>query len=156
MKGQTPAIPEGFDSRLATAPIMTVPIDAVVDLLRVTHAPGRVQQYRDAMQQGERFPPIAVVSVGGRFFIADGHKRFCAYRSLPVDRIVVEVWTIRRLLRDLWRQFRKQTHRQWTLARRSLSDSGARAEARRLLADTARHWKRIFRSLASRRVRRGH
>jgi len=48
---------------------------------------------------------------------------------------------------DQRRGFRKQTRRQWRLARASVHDPAARADARRLLADTARHWKRIVRSL---------
>lgn len=139
-----------FDPALATAPTRVVAVAAVVDLLQVTHAPDRVCEYRCAMQRGERFPPIAVVPVAGRFVVADGHKRLTAYKALPVTEIVVEVWTIRRLLHDQWRQFRAKTAQQWWVLSRSAVDRGARREAVRLFRDTMRHWKRIGVSLASR------
>ncbi len=139
-----------FDPALATAPTRVLPVGAVVDLLQVTHAPDRVGEYRHAMQRGERFPPIAVVPVAGRFVVADGHKRLTAYKGLPVTDIVVEVWTIRRLLRDQWRQFRAKTAQQWRVLSRSAVDPDARREAVRLFRDTVRHWKRIGVSLASR------
>jgi len=139
-----------FDPALATSRTLVLPIHAVVDLLQVTHAPDRVREYRLAMQRGERFPPISVVRIAGCFFLADGHKRFTAYTALPVTEIVVEVWTIRRLLRDQWRQFRTKTAQQWRVLSRSAADRGARREAVRLFRDTMRHWKRIGVSLASR------
>jgi hypothetical protein len=141
---------ECFDPALATAPTRVVPVQAVIDLLHVTHAPERVGEYRRAMQRGERFPPIAVVPLAGRLVVADGHKRLTAYKGLPVREIVVEVWTIRRLLRDQWRQFRTKTAQQWRVLSRGPRDRDARREAVRLVRDTLRHWKRIGVSLSSR------
>jgi hypothetical protein len=140
-------LPRGFDPTLATAATRTLPIDAVVDLLHVTHAPERIATYRAAMRRGDRFPPIAVVCIAGRFFIADGHKRFSAYRSLPVSEIVVEVWTLRRWLRDQGRQFVHKTRQQWRILSRSVVDRHARAQAARLFWDTVGHWKRVGLSL---------
>jgi len=136
-----------FDPTLATSATRTLLVDAVVDLLHVTHAPERIATYRDAMQRGERFPPIAVVCIAGRFLIADGHKRFSAYRSLPVTEIVVEVWTLRRWLRDQGRQFAHKTRQQWRILSRSVVDRDARAQAARLFWDTVGHWKRVGLSL---------
>lgn len=141
------APPQCFDPVLATAATRTVPINTVVDLLHVTHAPERIASYRVAMQRGDRFPPIAVVCIAGRFLIADGHKRFSAYRSLPVSEIVVEVWTLRRWLRDQGRQFLHKTRQQWRVLSRSIVDRRARPQAARLFWDTVGHWKRVGRSL---------
>lgn len=139
-----------FDPALASGRTITVPIGAVVDLLQVTHAPDRIAEYRRAMLRGDRFPPIAVVVMGGRVLVADGHKRFTAYRALPVVDIVVEVWTIRRWLGDQWRQLRGKTRQQWRLVSRVAVDPGARRELNRLFRDTIGHWRRIAVSLADR------
>ena len=56
------------------------------------------------MLAGERFPPIAVLPFAGRFWIADGHKRWSAYRTLGAREVWVELWTLRRWLRDQGRQ----------------------------------------------------
>ena len=146
-------LPSGFDPSLATAATRTLPIDAVVDLLHVTHAPERIATYREAMRRGERFPPIAVVCIAGRFLIADGHKRFSAYRSLPVSEIVVEVWTLRRWLRDQGRQFLHKTRQQWHVLSRGVVDRHARPQVARLFWDTVGHWKRLGRSLTRRATR---
>jgi hypothetical protein len=137
-----------FDPALATAPTRVVRVDAVVDLLEVTHLPERIIEYRQAMERGARFPPIAVVRVAGRFLVADGHKRLSAYKALPVDEIVVEVWTMRRWLHDQWRQLVHKTRQQWWLLWRSPVDRQARAQARRLFWDTVGHWKRVVSSLS--------
>ena len=139
-----------FDRALAVAHTRALPIDCIVDLLPVSHVPERVEEYRRAMTRGDRFPPISVVRIAGRFVIADGHKRFSAYASLPVTSIVVEVWSIRRWLRDPGRQLRGKTRQQCTLAWQSIYDRGARARATRLFWDTISHWRRIARSLALR------
>jgi len=41
-----------------------------------------VEQYRDAMEQGEQFPPIEVAYHRGRFILLDGFHRVAAYRRL--------------------------------------------------------------------------
>ena len=142
---------ECFDPALAAFPTRRVPIDTVVDLLHVSHAPERIAAYRCAMERGERFPPISVVRIAGRLLIADGHKRFSAYRSLAATDIVVEVWTPRRWFRDQCGQFLRKSRQQWTLLLRSVHDRGARAQARRLFWDTIGHWRRVGLSLAGRR-----
>ncbi|OFV87290.1 MAG: hypothetical protein A3J75_04175 [Acidobacteria bacterium RBG_16_68_9] len=144
-----------FDPALAEFPTRALPIDQVIDPLQVSHTPERIAQYRVAMERGERFPPIAVVRIGRRFFVADGHKRFSAYQALPVTDILVEVWPIRRWLRDQWRQLRGKSRQQLTLLRRCVRDPRGRAQAARLMRDTIGHWRRIGRSLMQRSGRRG-
>ena len=139
-----------FDPALAAFPTCRVPIERVVDPLAVSHAPERIMAYRQAMERGERFPPISVVRLAGRLLIADGHKRFSAYRSLAVTEIVVEVWTVRRWLSDQWEQFLRKTRQQWTLLWRSAVDHEARTQAVRLFWDTIGHWRRLGLSLARR------
>jgi hypothetical protein len=136
-----------FDPARAEYPTRVLPLDRVIDPLPVSHAPERIEQYRAAMARGECFPPIAVVRVGGRFLVADGHKRFSAYKGLARERIVVEVWTIRRWLRDQWSQLTRKTRQQVTLLRRSRTDPRARQDAVRLALDTLGHWRRVLRSL---------
>jgi ABC-type bacteriocin/lantibiotic exporter with double-glycine peptidase domain len=102
------------------------------------------------MQRGDAFPPIAVVRFGTRYYVADGHKRLSACRSLTSGPIVVEVWTRRRWLRDQWEQFSRKTRQQLDLARSFSSDADARRAARRLAIDTLEHWRRIARSLRQR------
>jgi len=128
----------------------------VVDLLEVTHAPERVADYRRAMERGDRFPPIAAVRLGGRFLLADGHKRLSAVRALaePPGTIPVEIWNVRRWLADQAGQLRRKTRRQLSLLARSCVDPQARVEGTRLIADTVGHWRRIRRSLGLRRQRR--
>src|SRR5262245_49152445 len=101
--------PRCFDVARAAYPVRVLPPHRVVDLLPVSHAPERIAEYRLAMQRGERFPPIAVVRCGGRYLIADGHKRFSAYRQLTDADIAVEVWTWRRWLRDQAGQLVRKT-----------------------------------------------
>ncbi len=139
-----------FDEALAEYPTRTLPIDQVIDLLQVSHLPERIEEYRGAMLRGDRFPPVSVVEIAGRFFVADGHKRFIAYTGLPVTEVVVEVWTTRRWLADQWRQFASKIGQMSLLATRSLVDSTARAQAVRLFWDTLGHWRRIALSLKGR------
>lgn len=150
---RAPDYADCFDPTLAEFPTRTLRLVQVVDLLHVTHRADEVERFRRAILSGERFPPISVVLLAGRFFIADGHKRFSAYASLPVTDIVVQVWTIRRWLKDQWRQLRYKTRQQCSLAFRSLYDPRARAEARRLVLDTVGHWRRIVVSLTTRSTR---
>ena len=146
----SPSASDCFNPALAAFPTRRVAIDQVVDLLPVSHAAERIASYRHAMEAGDQFPPISVVRVAGRLLIADGHKRFSAYRSLPVSDIVVEVWTTRRWLRDQWEQFVRKTGQQWSLAWRSAVDQRARGQARRLFWDTIGHWRRVVLSIARR------
>ena len=126
-----------------------LPLEQIVDLLPVSHAPERIEDYRSAMARGDRFPPIAVVRIGGRYFVADGHKRLSAYKRLNRAPLVVEVWTARRWLRDQWAQFVHKTRQQARLARR-LGNPHGRAQARRLALDTLGHWRRMARSVRAR------
>lgn len=144
-----------FDATRAEFPTRVLPVEDVVDPLPLSHAPERIEQYRAAMASGDRFPPIAVVRIGRRFFVADGHKRFSAFRALNGTEILVEVWTIRRWLRDQWGQFAHTTSRQVSLALRSLADAEARREVARLAVDTAGHWRRVARSLRAHLRRAG-
>jgi ATP-binding cassette, subfamily B, bacterial MsbA len=137
-----------FDPALATSRTLILPIHAVIDLLLPTHAPDRIAEYREAMRRGERFPPIAVVRVAGRYLVADGHKRLSAYRSLPVTEIVVELWSFRRWLRDQRRQLSDKTRQQWRLLSRAPVDAVARRQAVRLFWDTVGHWRRCALSIA--------
>ena len=143
-------LPTCFDPLRAQFPTRVVPLERVVDLLPLTHAPERVAQYRTAMLRGDRFPPIAVVRLGGRYLVADGHKRLSAYQELRHDEIVVEVWTIGRWLRDQSQQFGRKTRHQVSVLRRSRTDPEARREARRLALDTIGHWRRVALSLRAR------
>ena len=136
-----------FDPARAEFPTRVLPLAHVVDLLAVAHAPERIEEYRAAMQRGDRFPPIAVVRVGRRFLIADGHKRFSAYKALTSHPILVEVWTVRRWLGDQRRQLTHKTRQQMTLVRQMRRDPQARQQARRLALDTLGHWQRVVRSL---------
>lgn len=146
----SPSIGDCFNPALAVFPTRRVSIERVVDLLPVSHAPERIVAYRDAMERGEQFPPISVVRIAGRLLIADGHKRFSAYRSLPVTEIVVEVWTVRRWCRDQWGQFVRKTGQQVSLVWRSAADPRARTQASRLFWDTLGHWRRMALSVVRR------
>ena len=136
-----------FDPGLARHATRTLAIDEVVDPLAVPHAPERVEEYRIAMLRGDRFPPVSVVRLAGRFFLADGHKRFSAYRQLGEQEIVVEIWPIGHWLGDQAGQLRRKLVLQARLFSRSVYDREARLEARALLRHFASHWRRIARSL---------
>jgi hypothetical protein len=98
------------------------------------------------MRAGNRFPPISVLALGGRYIVVDGHKRFQAYRALPAAEMLVEIWTLRRWLSDQWSQLRRKTGQQVSVLVR-LRDPAGRREAAHLAGDTLRHWRRIARSL---------
>lgn len=89
-----------FDPALARHSTRILAVAQLVDPLHVTDAPNTVAAYRSCMEQGDRFPPIAVVRLFGTWFVADGHKRFTAYRALGRNEILVEVWPVSRWLRD--------------------------------------------------------
>lgn len=139
-----------FDPSLAEHPLRTVRVDDVIDLLHVSHWPERVSEYHHAMQAGHRFPPIAIVYLGGRPFLADGHKRFQAYLRLQRTDIVVQVWPLQRWLADQYGQLRRSLSR-WSIAVRGLRDPTRRQILVVAAAQSTDHWKRILRSLTKRR-----
>ena len=135
-----PARASCFNPALAAFPTRRVPIDRVVDLLPVSHAPERIDEYRRAMQRGERFPPIAVVRFAGRFC----RRRTQALQRLPPaagDEIVVEVWTRRRWLRDQCGTIAAQDAPAVEPAVAQRVDPQARARGDRLFWDTLGHWQ---------------
>ena len=136
-----------FDSTLAEGPTRIVSVEEIVDLLSITHAPDRIEDYRLAMRRGSLFPPVAVVRVFGRFVVADGHKRLAACRGLGCSRIPVEVWGIRRFLGDQARQVGENSRKNAVIFRTAFRDP---REAARLFATTLAHWKRVAVCLASR------
>jgi ParB-like chromosome segregation protein Spo0J len=137
-----------FDPTLAELPVRTLTLDRVVDLLEAAppHAPERVAAYAGAMAAGQRFPPVAVIRLGGRYVVADGHKRLMAFRTLGQSEIPVEVWTLRRFLRDQRHQARANSRKIRTILAGFLFD---RRESRRLLLTGVGHWWRVARSLAA-------
>ncbi len=124
-----------------------VPTRMVVDLLCVTHAPEKIRQYGLAMRRGESFPPIAVLRLGGRYIVVDGHKRFSAYRSLSRASIPVEIWSVARCLEDQWLQFVRNLGRKRTLL---LSCHRNPRNFIRLLNQDFPHWRRVALSLMRR------
>lgn len=145
MNTERQQISDCFDTNLAGFPIRRVAVSQIRDLLAATHATEHIERYGQAMRRGERFPPISVLALGHRYVIADGHKRFSAYRALGFNHeILVEVWTLRRLLCDLSRQASRSFARKKLLASMILGDT---KESARLLGSTYRHWRRIAISL---------
>lgn len=135
-----------FDATLAEFSTRELPLEHVVDLLAISHAPERVAAYRDAMRRGARFPPVSVLPVAGYLVVADGHKRLSAYRALGYPHIVVEVWPWRRFVRDQIRQARDHVGKTRIFVRCLFTD---RPAAWRLLCSTLAHWRRVARSLAA-------
>lgn len=134
-----------FDPARAELPVLWVPVDRVVDLLAVPHAPERIAAYRTAMLAGERFPPIAVLPFAGRYWVADGHKRWSAFRQLGACEVPVEIWTGRRWVRDQARQVAGTGRR---LGRACALLASRPREGFALLAAAPLHWWRVARSLA--------
>lgn len=145
--------PECFDPSRSQYPVRVVAAARVVDLFTATHAPECIEDYRQAMARGDRFPPVSVIRLGTRFVIADGHKRYRACRAVGAGQIPVEVWPLSRLLSDQWHQFRHKTRQIVTVMGRAAQHREGRQEARRLYWDTIGHWRRIALSAAA-RVRR--
>lgn len=141
------APPAGFDPALATHQTRRLPLADVVDLLELTHAPDVVAGYRERMAAGDLFPPVAVVRMAGRFLLADGHKRLAAYRGLDVTEIVVEVWPLRRWLRDQAGQASRNAGKNRRILVGLVRGDGTALD---LARGTARHWKRVVLSLARR------
>ncbi len=138
-----------FDSSPAPARTRIVPIEAVVDpFASQPHNPAQVEAYRQAMLNGAQFPPIAVVRVGSRYLVADGHKRLTAFRSFGPSEIRVETWRWRDWVRDQHRQARNQMHKHRQALRSSLTDPGALLQ---LWRSIMRHWLRIARAVTGAR-----
>lgn len=152
MKTDANEPPRGFDPGRARHPTREMAVGEVVDLLELTHAAERIREYRERMREGDLFPPVSVVRLFGRWLVADGHKRLAAYRGLQADRIVVEVWPIAAWLADQAGQARRNAAKNGRILARLFVDP---RESARLAAGTARHWKRVARSLARRLLRRG-
>jgi subfamily B ATP-binding cassette protein MsbA len=131
--------------------VFGIPIDEVIDILHVTHAQDRIEEYRAALAGGAEFPPISVIRLAGRWFIADGHKRYCAYRLLNRSHITVEEWTKRRWLKDQLGQFGRKTRQQIVLPILAIGNADARKKAKRVYGDTWGHFKRMGASLLTRR-----
>ena len=145
-----PNLPHCFDPGLASHPTRLLPIQKVIDLLHVTHSPVRVEEYRRAMLDGHRFPPVSVLRAGPYFLIADGHKRFSAYRSFRCTHILVESWTVAKWLSDQGQQLDRDL-RTWAKAlSRSLYYPPARREVVQLTRTRLAHYRRVGRSLMRR------
>lgn len=144
--------PRGFDPARAAHPTRELPVGEVVDLLERTHAAERICEYRDRMRAGDLFPPVSVVRFFGRWLVADGHKRFAAWRGLGAERIVVEVWPFRAWLADQAEQARRNARKNARILSRLFVDP---RESARLAGSTAAHWRRVALSLARRALGRG-
>jgi hypothetical protein len=136
-----------FDPDLAEFPTRTVSIDRVIDLLAPTHAPDRVACYRERMLVGDRFPPVSVLAIAGRYIVADGHKRLTAYKMLGRRDITIEMWTVRRFLKDQWNQAVANSRKNRLILAHSVTDP---RESLRLIRSTALHWKRVATALIGR------
>ena len=136
--------PDTFDAARAEYATRVLPVAEVVDLLPLSHVPERVGLYRERMTAGDRFPPIAVIRMLGRFVIADGHKRYTAYRGLDRRDILVEIWPLRRWLRDQCEQAAGNARKNARILATSVSDP---RQAWRLLLTTLHHWRRVATSL---------
>lgn len=143
---ETPELLPLFDAARARGPVRRVPVAAVVDPLPVTHAADRVEEFRAAMRAGARFPPIAVLPLAGRLLVADGHKRFAAFRAFDRSEIEVEVWSGARWLADQLRQVGGTGRRLGRAARLAFVRP---RESWELLAAAPRHWWRVVRSLGA-------
>ena len=143
---QVESLPSCFDPGRAEGPTRLAPVAEIVDLLSITHAPDRIEDYRIAMELGSLFPPIAVVRLFGRFVVADGHKRLTACKAIGLDRIPVELWGVNRFLRDQARQVAENARKNGAILKNSVSNP---REAARLLGSTLRHWRRVAVCLAS-------
>jgi hypothetical protein len=147
-----PRVPPGFDPALAAHPTRELPVGEVVDLLELTHAAETIRAYRERMRAGDLFPPVSVVRLFGRWLVADGHRRWAAFRGLGPETVVVEVWPFRAWLADQAGQARRNARKNGRIVARLFVDP---RESLRLARGTAEHWRRVARSLARRALRRG-
>ena len=145
-------IPRGFDPARAVHPTRVLRLEEVVDLLELTHAPEVIRGYRERMCAGDRFPPVSVVRLFGKWLVADGHKRFVAWSGLGAKEIVVEVWPRRRWLADQAGQAARNARKNGRIVARLFVDP---RESLQLARTTAGHWRRVARSLLRRAGRRG-
>ena len=76
--------------------------------------------------------------------MADGHKRFSAWRTLGLSEIPVEVWGCRRLLEDQLRQLRANCRKNLEILGLLFSRPH---DAVRLAQTTWRHWWRVAQAL---------
>lgn len=53
--------------------------------------PGIVQEYAEAMEAGEDFPPVTIVHDGAAYWLVDGFHRFFAHRRLSRQQIKADV-----------------------------------------------------------------
>ncbi len=136
-----------FDPKLASSPARVVPVARVIDLLMVTHASDRVEQYREAMLRGDNFPPISVLPLLRWFLVTDGHKRLTAYKSLSTSEILVQTWTLRRSLMHLGQQTWKEASQASRIVRDLGRDPHAPGQLKKFLWSRVRHYQRLGRSL---------
>ena len=136
--------PRCFDAALAALRVREVRLDQVTDLLPLSHGHNTIALYRARMLSGERFPPVSVLPLFGRLVITDGHKRYHAARPLVSEPVPVELWTLRRLLADQWRQVRANARKNGRIVAGLFVDP---AESMRLMRTTALHWLRVVRCL---------
>ncbi len=139
--------PDCFDRSRANFSTIIVPITDVIDLLNQTHRPHRVAEFRIAMDNGSRFPPLSVIRIGHGFILTDGHKRLAACKQRGMSHVIVELWTVGKWLADLRSQTVRKTSQMIKLARDSPSDRESRKAGIRLFWDIVGHWRRIFTSL---------
>ena len=139
-----PRADEPFDPARAEFSTRRLAVEQIVDLLPISHVPERISAYRDRMIAGDRFPPIAVIKLFGRYVIADGHKRYSAYCDLDRPDILVEVWPYHRWLRDQLHQAMGNARKNGRILAASVTDP---RQAWRLLLTTLLHWRRVATSL---------
>ncbi len=136
-----------FDPKLGSSPTRVVPVERVVDLLVVTHAPEQVERYRHAMLAGDRFPPVSVLPLFGWFLLTDGHKRFTACKSIQPAEIPVQVWTIRRSMTHLGRQTLREATQGYRIVAKLGRDPEAGTQLKKFLWSRVAHYRRLSRSL---------
>ncbi len=146
---------ECFDLARAEFPSRLVRIDQLIDLLQYVHRPEVVQQYRERMKKGDRFPPVSVLPLGGSYLLTDGHKRLSALRSLGSPLVFVEVWTFRRWIGDQVAQLGDYLQRTWQQLQNDYEEGELRAGFMRQFRTTMAHWKRIWMSLWELALARG-
>ena len=136
-----------FDTSFTPLETRAVPIHRIVDILHVTHAPDRIDEYRRAMLSGNRFPPISVIRMGRSFVITDGHKRFAACRAIGITTLDVELWTAGKLVADQIAQARRYSRLWWRTLSGLHRGRRARRQAWALVKSTLFHWWRVAVSL---------